>query len=270
MKGNMKWIRKAVWGYLWRLMSWIGQHELAVLVTLLVLVGGTWGFVELADEVFEGNTRAFDRAVLLAMRNSADPSDPIGPKWFEELMRDFTALGGFGILSLMSVAVLGYLVLQRKKRIALFVIAAVGGGIVLSTAMKQLFERPRPDLVPHGSYVYTTSFPSGHSMVSAVAYLTLGALVARSQPQRRLKAYILMVAVLLTGAVGISRIYLGVHWPTDVFAGWTAGVLWALLCWLIARALQRHGQIEQDTEEPAPSERTSSSASVRDDESRAT
>ncbi|MBR9904520.1 MAG: phosphatase PAP2 family protein, partial [Gammaproteobacteria bacterium] len=115
-----------------------------------------------------------------------------------------------------------------------------------STVMKLGFDRPRPDLVPHEAMVYTASFPSGHSMMSAVTYLTLAALLIRVQPALRLKAYLLILAILLTLLVGISRVYLGVHWPTDVLAGWTAGASWAALCWIVMRWMQRHGQLEPE------------------------
>jgi undecaprenyl-diphosphatase len=112
--------------------------------------------------------------------------------------------------------------------------------------LKYSIDRDRPALVPHGSVVYTASFPSGHSMLAASTYLTMGALLARVQRRRRIKAYILMVAITATLLVGISRVYLGVHWPTDVIAGWTAGTGWALLCWLLARWLQAHGAVENE------------------------
>jgi undecaprenyl-diphosphatase len=221
------------------------QYELTVLVLLALAAAGLWAFVAIADEVVEGETISFDRALLVALRNPSDLSDPIGPPWVEELFRDFTALGGVGVLAFLTFAVIGFLLLERRKRAALLILAAVGGGLLLSTLLKEVFSRPRPDLVPHGSYVYTASFPSGHSMMSAATYLTLGALLARVQPRRRLKIYILSVAILLTLVVGFSRVYLGVHWPTDVLAGWSVGAVWALLCWLVARWMQRRGQLEQ-------------------------
>jgi undecaprenyl-diphosphatase len=148
------------------------------------------------------------------------------------------------MLSLMTFAAVGYLLLARKHYAAVAVFVAVAGGLVLSTLLKLGFDRPRPDLVPHGSLVYTTSFPSGHSMMAAVTYLTLGALLARVEGSIRIKIYLLSVAVILTVLVGVSRVYLGVHWPTDVAAGWTVGAAWALLCSLVMRRLQRRGQVE--------------------------
>jgi undecaprenyl-diphosphatase len=131
---------------------------------------------------------------------------------------------------------------------AAFAAASVIGGAILSNLLKDFFQRPRPEIVPHLAYAANTSFPSGHSMMSAVTYLTLAALLARSQERRRIKAYFLLLAVLITFLVGVSRIYLGVHWPTDVLAGWTAGTTWALLCWLVARSLQRRKALEPEAQ----------------------
>jgi undecaprenyl-diphosphatase len=128
------------------------------------------------------------------------------------------------------------------------VLVATFGGLILSSLLKGLFERPRPQLVPHLSHVYTTSFPSGHSMLSAVVYLTLGTLLARLVQHRYLKIYFLVLALLLTFLVGLSRVYMGVHYPTDVLAGWTAGLAWASVCWLAARYLQQRGKVERDYE----------------------
>ena len=130
---------------------------------------------------------------------------------------------------------------NRARVLASF---ALLGAVLLSFVIKAGIERPRPDLFPHGTPVYTASFPSGHSTGAAATYLTLGALLARFQRARRLKIYFMSVAVLLTLMIGLSRLYLGVHWPTDVLAGWTLGSCWALLCWMVARQLQRAGAVE--------------------------
>jgi undecaprenyl-diphosphatase len=230
------WIQKAV--------NWLGRHELSTLVSFVLLAAGLWLFAEVTDDVLEGETQSLDRMLLLSMRTAGDITDPLGPRWVEELARDVTALGGVGVLTFITLAVAGYLLLQRKSRAALVVLLAVIGGLVVSHLLKELFDRPRPDLVPHGSHVYTASFPSGHAMMSAATYLTLGALLARVHAQHRLKAYFLFLAALLSIAVGISRVYLGVHWPTDVLAGWTLGACWAIVCWLLARRLQRKGEME--------------------------
>jgi undecaprenyl-diphosphatase len=150
-------------------------------------------------------------------------------------MRDLTALGSTSVLVFIVVSVIFYLLLAGKAKAALFIFASVAGGQVLSSLLKLGVERPRPDLVSHLAEVYTLSFPSGHAMLSAVTYLTLGSLLARVLPGRMLKTYVLAVAVIATLLVGISRVYLGVHWPSDVLAGWCAGSAWAMLCWLISR-----------------------------------
>jgi undecaprenyl-diphosphatase len=198
--------------------------------------------------VLEGETHAFDRAVLLAFRNPLDPSDPIGPTWLEIMFRDITALGGTTVLTLMTIAVIGFLLIDGKRAAAVLVLVSVVGGVLLSSVLKFGIDRPRPDLVAHLVEVHTASFPSGHAMLSAVVYLTLGGLLSRVEGPRRIKIYVLSVAVTLTFLIGLSRVYLGVHWPTDVLAGWCAGAAWAVLCWRVALALQRRGDVERDTE----------------------
>jgi undecaprenyl-diphosphatase len=220
--------------------------EPRALAGLLVAALCAWAFFGIADEVAEGETHDFDTRLLLALRTPGDPSDPLGPGWVAELMRDVTALGGLGILAALTLFVAGFLWLQGKRGSMWLVLVAVAGGQAMSTLAKSGFDRPRPDLVPHGMQVYTASFPSGHSMMAAVTYLTLATLVARVQPTPALKAYVMTIAVLLTVAVGVSRVYLGVHWPTDVLAGWAAGAAWALGCWLVARWLARQGAVEPE------------------------
>jgi undecaprenyl-diphosphatase len=229
-----------------RCLRWLGARELSVLVVLFALMGSLWTFVELAEEVMEGETGDFDRIILLSMRNANDLSDPVGPRWVEEIGRDFTALGGNAILTLLTLAVVGFLILEGKRRVALVLVVATLGALSVSTLLKHSIDRDRPTLVPHGSVVYTASFPSGHSMLAASTYLTMAALLVRVHRNRRIKAYILLVAIVTTLLVGVSRVYLGVHWPTDVLAGWTAGAGWALLCWLLARWLQLHGAVENE------------------------
>jgi undecaprenyl-diphosphatase len=230
-----------------RLLAWLGGHELAVLLGGIGVVAGIWIFVAIAGEVMEGDTLAFDRKILLSMRHPGDLS-PIGPASLQESARDVTALGGVAVLGLLTVSIGAFLALDGKGRMAGFICASILGGLAVSTVLKDLFQRPRPDLVPHGSYVFTSSFPSGHSMMSAVTYLTLGALLARAHERKRMKAFFLILAALLTFCVGVSRVYLGVHWPTDVLAGWTAGTVWALICWLTARWLQGRKALEPEAE----------------------
>jgi undecaprenyl-diphosphatase len=228
------------------ILRWIGSRELSVLMAIFAIMASLLIFAELVDDVMEGDTGEFDRVILLSMRNSQDLSDPIGPRWMEEIGRDVTALGGNVVLTLITLAVMGLLILEGKRRMALVLVVATLGALSLSTVLKHSIDRDRPALVPHGAMVYTASFPSGHSMLAASTYLTMAALLSRSHKNRRIKAYILLVAVVITILVGVSRVYLGVHWPTDVIAGWTAGAAWALLCWLLARWLQLHGAVENE------------------------
>ena len=225
--------------------AWLAGRmpELGLLLSLLIFAGGLWLFFGIAEEMREGELARLDRQVLMAFRDPMDPARPLGPAWLEEAMRDLTALGSVAVLTTITLAAALYLVLARKARVALFLLVAIGGGVVIGFALKAGFARPRPDLVPHAVRVFTGSFPSGHSMMSAVTYLTLGALLARIEPSRSLKVYLVGLAVLISLVVGISRIYLGVHWPSDVIAGWALGAAWALLCWSLALWLQVRGRI---------------------------
>jgi undecaprenyl-diphosphatase len=219
-------------------LDWFGNLEPKILFATLVLVFAAWGFIEITEQVVHGDTHTIDIWLLAALREPGDPSNPIGPVWVSEIARDITALGGLAVLTFFTAAVSGYLYLERRYRMLAFLLIAVGTGSGISFGLKTLFARPRPDVVPHLAEVYTASFPSGHSLMAAVVYLTLGILLAAILPRRRLKLYVLSLAIILTGLVGLSRVYLGVHYPTDVLAGWAAGLVWALLCWLAGRWLQ--------------------------------
>ncbi|SMD03150.1 undecaprenyl-diphosphatase [Fulvimarina manganoxydans] len=214
------------------------------LIAILIAAVSIWGFIALAGEVLEGDTKGLDTEILLALRSPADPTDPVGPHWVEEFGRDMTAFGGTGVLILITAVTAIYLGMRGQWRSGWLVVAAIASGFAMSQLLKWGFSRPRPDLVPHGSYVYTASFPSGHAMMSAVTYLTLAILTARVEEKRRVRAYLIAVAALLTILVGISRVYLGVHWPSDVLAGWTLGATWAILWWFIAKWLESRGAVE--------------------------
>ncbi|MBF9233288.1 phosphatase PAP2 family protein [Microvirga alba] len=219
-------------------------NEISALISLAGFGLFAWAFLGLAGEVREGETHGFDTALLLALRNPQNPADPLGPSWLEEAARDITGLGGYAVLTIVTLASIVYLLMAKKRGAALLVIVAVLGGTLLSTILKLGFDRPRPDLVPHAARVYTASFPSGHAMLSAVTFLTLGALLTRVEESRRIKVFIMGLAVAMTLLVGISRVYLGVHWPSDVLAGWSVGAAWACLCWFVALQLQRSGRVE--------------------------
>jgi undecaprenyl-diphosphatase len=220
--------------------------ELAMLVGALIAIALTIGFIGLAGEVLEGDTQAFDERILAALRSADDPGRPIGPRWLPGAAVDITALGSAAVLGLAVVGVAVFLLLQGAWRIAVFVVAASGGGWLLNHVLKELFGRARPDVVPHLREVMTLSFPSGHAMTSAAVYLTLGALLMRISTRRLTKFYCMGAAMLLTVLVGASRVYLGVHYPTDVLAGWLLGLSWALLCWLVERAIERKAGLKRE------------------------
>jgi undecaprenyl-diphosphatase len=229
------------------------RGELALLLGAIALILLALAFFALADEVLEGDTQRFDDRVLSALRRADDPSVPIGPKWLRIAALDVTALGSASVLGLTVAAVVGFLALQRMHRAALFILAASVGGWVLNNLLKAVFQRPRPDVVPHLREVMTLSFPSGHAMTSAVVYLTLGALLMRIAERPVAKIYCMAVAMTATVMIGLTRIYLGVHYPTDVLAGWLIGLSWALLCWMIERFFEarvgmgHHQRAHRDT-----------------------
>jgi undecaprenyl-diphosphatase len=216
------------------------------MIGIAAIAAMLFAFAKIGEEMVEGDTRAFDVQVLLSLRTPGNSADPIGPVWFEEMMRDFSALGSTGVLITVTLAVTGFLVISGRRRMALVMAASITSGMLISQTLKWGFARSRPDLVPALTRVYTHSFPSGHAMMSAVVYLTIGVLFARTTIRTALKAYLLSIATLLTLIVGVSRVYLGVHWPTDVLAGWAGGAAWALLCWLAMLWLQSRGKIETD------------------------
>jgi undecaprenyl-diphosphatase len=217
------------------------RHALA-LAGLLAVVAGVWALVALTDNVVEGDTQHFDgRAIRWFAAHR-------GPQWLQDCGRDLTALGGVTVLTLVTLAVVGFLLIDHKRGAAALVVVAIVGGLVIGSTIKHFVNRPRPPRQYQAAYVFTASFPSGHSMLSAVTYLTLGALLAQVTRRRVLKLYILSIAVLVTFLVGLSRVYLGVHWPTDVLAGWTAGLVWSLVCLIVAHELQRRGAIERESD----------------------
>ena len=219
------------------------RAEALVIGALLVVGWLIATFAEIVEDLNEDPGHVWDMSVLTALREAGQPNNPIGPKWFEIAMADLTSLGGVATLVLISLIVSGYLLLKKRPLAALTLLTALGGGVALSQTLKVIFGRERPPMDFRAVEAVNASFPSGHAMLSAVTFLTLGAMLAKSQTLRREKIYVMVVAVLLTGIIGLSRIYLGVHWTTDVFAGWCIGIAWATTCWLAVWAAERwHGR----------------------------
>lgn len=216
------------------LTDWIStrdNHRKAITVgALVVIVAGIWLFLVIANLVMEHKTTGFDQQVLHALRQSDNLSQPVGPVWLLGVVRDITALGGYTVLTLLTVLASLYLGLQRRFDLLLSTIITIAGGAVASNALKVFFSRERPVHIEHLVDVTTKSFPSGHAMLSTVVYLTLAILLTRTTSQNSLKLFFLCSALLLALLVGTSRLFLGVHFPTDVFAGWIAGMVWVVFC----------------------------------------
>lgn len=228
------------------------------LAVVLLLCAAAFVFLRLADEVREGETQRVDEWVLRSLRTPGNLAVPIGPAWLPSATRNLTALGSVPVLLLIVLAVAGFLALARLWLTLALVLGASGGGFLLMLALKRAFDRPRPTVVPPLMLETTASFPSGHAMMSAVVYLTLGTLLAQLCPRWRERIYVVTVAGVLTVLVGLTRLYLGVHYPTDVLGGWSVGLAWALASGLVARTLRARSRRlraevpEAESAEPSP------------------
>lgn len=231
-----------------RLHSFV-SGEIWLLAAIAVVSGLILVFLSIADEVVEGETEAFDKSILLLFRDPGNVDQVIGPAWVHEMVRDITSLGSFSLLGLAVLGVCIFLVIVRLRSAALLLVVSVLTGTLLSTFLKMGYNRPRPDLTSMSTQ-FTASFPSGHAMLSAVTFLTIGAVLARLAPTRSLKIFAIGSAVFLTVLVGCSRLYMGVHYPSDVLAGWCLGAAWAVLCSTIAFKLQRTGAVEEPAKRP--------------------
>jgi len=214
------------------------RTELRLLVGLTLVSGFLWAFLVVMGEVREGDT--LDRPILLAFRKPGELGVPVGPRWLQETARDVTALGGFTILGLVVAMSVVILWIHRRRLQAIVLAVAVVVGQVVAEFVKYLVGRDRPDLVPHLDQVYSSSFPSGHSAMSPIVYFTLAGIFAAGEPNRAAKLLLIGMAAVIVLSIGISRVYLGVHWPTDVMAGWALGTAVALLATLILHRLAPH------------------------------
>jgi undecaprenyl-diphosphatase len=220
-----------------RIWKFVRRFETRVLIGLVLAAGSLWAFLDIADEMAEGETQSLDSRIILGLREPGDLDNPIGSKNVEEAVRDITALGGTTLVIVVTVVSVLAFLFHKKRAHALVMAGVVLVAWASSQATKALYDRPRPALVPHEAYVYSASFPSGHSTMSTAAFLTLAMLIASLEPRRRSKALAYAVAALFVVGVGFSRVYLGVHWPTDVLAGWCLGSAWALAGWIALRAM---------------------------------
>jgi undecaprenyl-diphosphatase len=225
------------------------RQELLILASGVAVLLLLWIFVLLAGKVSEGSTRQFDERIVIALRQTDDPRVLKGPRWLQSGAEDITALGSATVLGLTVLSVTGYLLIHGLYRNGLFIFMASAGGWALNQALKELFARPRPELVPHLREVMSSSFPSGHAMTSAAVYLTLGALLMRIAEGRLAKYYCITIAMGVTFLVGCSRVLLGVHYPTDVIGGWLGGMSWALLCWTVERLIERRAGLRREQQQ---------------------
>ncbi len=213
--------------------------ELSFLFLLLGMVFTLFLFIEIADSVSEGKTYSIDNSILLLLRNGNDSSEPLGPERLQYIVRDITSLGSSTILTIITLFVVLFLYLKKEFRSIIYVLFATIGGGILVQVLKLLFARERPDIVTHLASEVTMSFPSGHSAMSAVVYLSLAVLLSRIEKEVKTRIFIISAALIVAFIVGVSRIYLGVHYPTDVLAGWSIGLFWALLCWFGATIIEK-------------------------------
>ena len=187
----------------------IAMVIMLVLVTLLALNG----------------VSALDRFGLLLLRDDTTYA-LMGPRWFAITVRDVTALGSNWILIFLITSVCLILIIAQRVRHAVTLAVMAIGGVILSMGAKYIFDRPRPDLVEPLIHVYTPSFPSGHATMSMVCFLGAALVLTSVDGPARVRKAVIILAVVMSMFVGISRVLLGVHWPTDIIAGWLLGALW--------------------------------------------
>lgn len=213
---------------------------LRIFPLVLAIIAVVWIGFEGISRLLVNSEKDLDHRVVLLLRSPTDPGRMAGPAVLEEMMRDFTALGGYAVLVSTIVCFSTYLSIQSDRYMVRFFAGTCVSGYVVSMLMKKLVGRDRPSIVPHLSHVETSSFPSTHSMMSVITFLTIGVLIAWHARDRRLQRLALATPLCLTLFVGISRVCMGVHYPTDVLAGWCAGLLWSWACFTFAGSrLQR-------------------------------
>ena len=215
----------------------VARAEFAALGALAIVSLGIMTFVEIAADMTGANGRAFDQRVLHWMQPVA--GQPRGPWWLNEAAADITSLGGIAVLTLFAVVALGMLLILGKRLSAVLLVVGLAGGIALSECLKALFERERPSAAFQAVETLNASFPSGHALLSTVFYLTVAVMMTRAFSKRRLKAYVLGVGMVFALMVGLTRVYLGAHWASDVMAGWCVGAAWAMALWLVSYAVER-------------------------------
>lgn len=179
---------------------------------------------------------AFDIRILLAMRHPGDPAQPFGPRWLQDALRDFVGLGGIGVLVVFIAGGIGIEWLAGRRHDAGWFLGGVLGAFVIGSVLKHVIARPRPELVPHAAYTFTASFPSGNTLMATVVWLLLALALADAIGKRGVRVLAVAGALLIAFLVGVGRVYLGVHWPSDVIEAWGLGIGWVwVLCYVRGR-----------------------------------
>jgi undecaprenyl-diphosphatase len=240
---GFEWARNGLPGRLYRRLG-LGAIELKTVLVFAAIGAGVWLFWSVAEQVTEGDAHEIDRMILLALREG--PDDPVGPAWLEYAVADITALGGYAVLTLLVSFAGIYLLLQKHVGAVVAMVGSIVTGTLAVAVFKAFFDRARPDVVEHLTHATSSSFPSGHASAATLTYLTLGLMVASAQNRMRTRAFIVFSALLIAVLVGFSRVYLGVHWPSDVVAGWGFGAAWAIAWWFGAKLIARRGAAHEE------------------------
>lgn len=207
------------------------RHPPFVFIAMAALAGAVLVLAVLGRTIAGGARFAFDSGIMLSLRQAANPAVPTGPAWLKQAMIDITALGGETVLTLAVALTIGFLAASRHLLAAALVFAGTVTGSIAVALAKSWVGRQRPALIDHLVEVGSASFPSGHAANSAIIYLTIALVSIQVIPHRAARWFLLAATLLLVAAIGVSRVYLGVHWPSDVLAGWSFGTLWALAWW---------------------------------------
>jgi undecaprenyl-diphosphatase len=213
------------------------RHPPFVFIAMAALAGAVAILAILGRTIGNGHVFAFDSRVMLALR-LPDRLTPVGPTWLRQAMVDITALGGETVLTLVVALTVGFLLVNRHLLTAALVFGGTVSGSIAVALVKQLVGRARPALVDHLVEVGSASFPSGHAANSAIIYLTIALVLMQIVEAKRARWFLFVATVLLVTTIGASRVYLGVHWPSDVLAGWSFGALWALAWWALGSWLR--------------------------------
>jgi len=232
----------------------VARQEVVAVAGLLVIAAGVLTFLRLADTVEQGGGKGYDWRLLQAMRPYAeDPTRPWGPWWLHEAAVDITSLGGISVLGLFALIALGLLLMLGKRLSAVILIVGLVGSVMLSEGLKAVFDRVRPPDIYQAVDTLNASFPSGHALLATTFYLSVGVMLTRAFPHRHLKAYAMGAAILIALLIGVTRVYLGAHWASDVLGGWSVGAAFAMVLWLFAYVVERRQRVKLGRLQDTPS-----------------